>query len=49
MCLLYVLLLFHFSMCIMNIEKHCDHSVVAFELCAICGLNLKRYNRWMDA
>ena len=27
---------------VVSIEEHCDHSVVAFDLCAICGANLKR-------
>ena len=27
----------------MFIEENCDHSVVAFNLCAICGLDMKRY------
>ena len=27
---------------VLLLEEHCDHSVVAFDLCAICGLNLKR-------
>ena len=28
----------------MDIEEHCDHSVVVYGLCAICGLNLKRFS-----
>ncbi len=27
----------------MFIEESCDHSVVAFNMCAICGIDMKRY------
>ena len=33
-----------YSEAILFIERNCDHSVVAFNLCAICGMDMKRYH-----